>query len=764
MTALFGYSLDTIARTLFIVCGVLLAGVLLLALRRPILLRIALRQLPRRRAQMVLIALGLALGASIITSVFLTGDTVQTAINMQVVQGLGRIDEILHDSSGPYVPGDVDLTSFSGIDTAAPSTGIRAVFLDELSGHLTTQQDWQPEVYFPLSVYGTMRNALAHSTAITALMPEAVEHHALLTDATSRQIRGQVKMIGLPARRPGAFGVLTDGHGRLVDPARMPPGAAAINAVAASDLGAGVGDQLLLFLNQQRYSFRLDAIVNNGGLAGATPSILLPLRTLEAMVHQPGAIDRILVVNRGADDATAAAMSDQAAGELYSVAPPSLAVDEAKASGLRVAEQAQEIFSRIFTLFALFAAGVGLLLVFLIFTILAADRRPEMGISRVVGMKRRDLLRVYLYEGTVYALVSSALGLALGIGIGAAIVNGLNLVLDNYGFTLAFVLHQRVAVISYALGLLATWVTVVLACWWATRLTLSSAIRDLPEPAELPPGPLRVLLRPWRRPRQRAAGFLRAVLRSLIAALLAACAHGPGLFGVGAILAWWGAYQDQTATFAAGITVAILGATLALRSLSRFFLAAAAGDRLAFSLGGVALVSYWSLPADALTALGLPALNTGIEIFFLAGVAMVLGAVWLVMYNLDALVRPLTGMLRLPGKLTAAVRTAAAYTLHRPARTGMILAMFGLVSFTLTVMAVVTDALERTYGDVQAQTGGFDIRGDLLYNDPISSLAAAMREGHDLDPHAFSFVGGQGYVPVGVVQLSAPQPAWRLTY
>ena len=69
---------------------------------------------------MVLVALGLSLGAAIITSVFLTGDTVQTAIHLQVVEGLGSVDEILHDQSGPYVPGDVDLTNLSGLDTGAP--------------------------------------------------------------------------------------------------------------------------------------------------------------------------------------------------------------------------------------------------------------------------------------------------------------------------------------------------------------------------------------------------------------------------------------------------------------------------------------------------------------------------------------------------------------------------------------------------------------------------------------------------------------------
>ncbi|MGH2344882.1 MAG: ABC transporter permease, partial [Chloroflexota bacterium] len=491
-----------------------------------------------------------------------------------------------------------------------------------------------------------------------------------------------------------------------------------------------------------------------------------------------GAIDRILAANHGSDDAAAAANSSAAAGELYAAAPYALSVDQAKAEGLRQADQAEEIFSRIFTLFALFAAGVGLLLVFLIFTILAAERRPEMGISRVIGMKRRDLIVLYLHEGTAYALVAAGLGVGLGIGIGASIVDLLNRVLTNYGFGLAFVVHPRVAAIAYGLGLLATWLTVMLACWWATRLTIASAIRDLPEPEEAPISAARLLLLPWgrlyramvysRRPgyRMRAARrFAADLTASLLGAALAFCLRGPGLTLIGLLIARLSAAAGQSSVFAIGVTMALLGMTPTMRCLLRALrVRMRTADRISFTLAGALLVAYWSLPASAPARLGLPPLQTGIEIFFLAGVTMVLGAVWIAMYNLDALLRPLATVPRLPGRLTAAVRTAAAYTLHRPARTGLILAMFALVSFTLTVMEVVTDALQRDYGDVAAQTGGFDIRGDLLYNDPITSLKSAMRHSPYVDAHAFSFAGSQGYEPVGVVQLSAARPSWRLTY
>jgi putative ABC transport system permease protein len=774
VTHLFGFSLDQIAIALAIACAALLVLEVLLGAHRRLLVRMALRQLPRRRAQMVLIVVGLALGASIITSVFLTGDTVESAIHGQVVEGLGGIDEILHDASGPYSSGDVDLSALTGLDTATPGASTEAVFLDYLSGRMVTGPTPPPQVYFPYAVFQSMQAQLAHSHWVAALMPEAVEQNAMVTDVTTRQIRGEVKVIGLPTRWPAAFGALSSGR-HPVGLAQLPAGTLALNQIAANDLGARPGDHLLLFLGGGRFTFRLAAIAANGGLASAVPEAILPLQALNRLTGHVGAIDRILAVNTGNDEAAAAANSDLAAADLAAAAPGNLAIDEAKAEGLRQSEQAEEIFSRIFTLFALFSAGVGLLLVFLIFTILAADRRTEMGISRAIGLTRRDLVVLYVHEGTVYAAVAAALGVGLGIGIGAAIIGGLNLFLGNFGFILALAVQPRVLIISFCLGLVSTWLTVVVACWWATRLSVSSAVRDLPEPGDLPPGLLRILVRPAVRfhyrlfishdPGRAVRQLPRDLVAALVEAALALCALGPGLVGIGALLVLGSQDMALAGLLPAGITMGLIGVTLTIRWLLRSGgVAATTAGRVAFSAGGLALIGYWAVPPTIAAQGGVSTLHTGIELFFLSGVTMVLGAVWLAVYNMDGVLKALTRALSLPGRASAVVRTSIAYTLHRPARTGLILAMFGLVSFTLTVMAVVTDALQRTYGDISMQTGGFDIRGDLLFNDPIPSLKGAMQHSPYVNLQPFSFAGTQGYIPIGVVQLSAAQPGWRLAY
>ena len=66
--------------------------------------------------------------------------------------------------------------------------------------------------------------------------------------------------------------------------------------------------------------------------------------------------------------------------------------------------------------------AAGILLIFLIFVMLAAERRPEMGMARAVGTQRRHLVQTFLFEGAAYDLVAAAVGALLGIAISCVMV------------------------------------------------------------------------------------------------------------------------------------------------------------------------------------------------------------------------------------------------------------------------------------------------------------------------------------------------------
>src|SRR5205823_5603314 len=130
-------------------------------------------------------------------------------------------------------------------------------------------------------------------------------------------------------------------------------------------------------------------------------------------------------------------------------------------------------------------------------------------------------------------------------------------------------------------------------------------------------------------------------------------------------------------------------------------------DRCGYTTAGLGLLAYWILPYPTLYDWGLPRFGGGIEVFFMAGLMMVGGAVWVAVYNVEVLLRPLAGTLYLLGRAAVALRTALAYPLHHRFRTGLTLAMFAMVVFTLTVMSVLSYASQDSYDNPNAMGNGF---------------------------------------------------------
>ena len=66
----------------------------------------------------------------------------------------------------------------------------------------------------------------------------------------------------------------------------------------------------------------------------------------------------------------------------------------------------------LFTTFGSFSIAAGVLLIFLIFVMLAAERRSELGIARAIGTRRGHLVQLFLFEGVAYDLIAAVVGVA----------------------------------------------------------------------------------------------------------------------------------------------------------------------------------------------------------------------------------------------------------------------------------------------------------------------------------------------------------------
>ena len=792
MENLLGIPIGTVVA---VVVGTFLLGVGVLtwrALGNRLLLRLALRNIPRRRAQSALIAVGLALGTVIVSTALNTGDTMSHTVRSLVAGTVGRTDEVI---VAPRRDGR--RTGFDAVQSIANGTF--------LTGALTL---------FDQGEYDRLGTALADDERIAALAPAIVEQ-VLVVNLTSGELQGQVNLYAVPSRYPPALGRLERPDGGTVDLREAGPRGAILNAEGAAALGAQAGDSLRLYYRERQIELEVADVVRSGDLGGAQATLVLPLEQFQEAAGLSRQINQILVVNRGAAT-TSVRLSDDvarairpllvepaAAERLHALLRSDVAraeiahlrdvdgplrerldtllreLDAERPSGqfaavitdpdverrllglggrlaaiqgragtnvlsatstLRVIEikrLSQELADRwggaltsVFVVLGLFSFATGAMLVVLIFVLLAAERRSEMGVTRALGAKQRQLVEMFMFEGLAYDLVASAIGLAVGVAIAVVLVLVSADVLRGVGIELRPHLEPRSLLLAYCLGAVLTMLSIAASAWRASRLTVVAAIKDLPEPERTPrPG------------RSFALG-------------IAALALGIGL-------GWWGAGANRPLPMGAGVMLVVLGLTFGARPL----LAAAGAaretrDRLAFSLGGALLLLYWLAPSDMLRATGLRPLPRSMDLFFLAGLCLVLGAVWLIVFNLGivvSLVRRASGQIR-GGALVA--RTALAYPTRGRFRTGMAIGMFGLVIFSMVVAAVLLTGTHRAYNDPGVMAGGFDIRVEQTVGG-APELAGVLGEAEAVKATDFSAIASLRGVTAEAIQPDRPTQLWR---
>src|SRR2546421_11175849 len=119
MNPLFGISMDAIMVGMLVLFLIVSGIVGALALRNRLPLKLGLRNIPRRRAQTVLIVVGLMLSTTLITSALGTGDTMTYSLRTGASGSLGRIDEIVTNQAGAHISG--------GLASYVPSTLVARV-------------------------------------------------------------------------------------------------------------------------------------------------------------------------------------------------------------------------------------------------------------------------------------------------------------------------------------------------------------------------------------------------------------------------------------------------------------------------------------------------------------------------------------------------------------------------------------------------------------------------------------------------------------
>ncbi len=654
-----GVSMTTIMVVLIVLLGLCLLAVAWVAWRRPVIFRLGVRNIPRRKAQTVLIVAGLMLSTLIVAAALGTGDTIDYSTSTDVFDRFGHLDELVVASQ------DVEASA-----AASATTPLDAADLARLE------------------------DAVRGNPDIDGLLPFLETRVPIVNEAASLA-EPDVLLIGLDPARLAAFGGLRATDGEAIDLAALSPGGVVLSERLADLLGAKAGDALTTFYNNTPATLTVAAVAENAYLTGVRCSassglegsgLVMPLTELQTLTGQPNRLTAVAVSNAGGVRDGLERSQEVTAALRTALAGQGLGVDPIKETAVDQARLASTLITALFLILGLFTITAGIVLIVLIFTMLAAERRPEMGMARAVGAHRSQLVQQFVAEGSGYAVLAGLVGAALGVLATIGIAYAMTAIFGQY-LPIEPYVTPRSMVVAYCLGVVITFATVVVASWRISRLNVVAAVRDIPDVAS-PARKKRTLV--W-------AGVLLLV---------------------GGLLTLLGTASGQAFAFQGGMSLLPFGLALILR----FFSVSA---RPVFTAVGLALLVFWLLPEDLFTRI-FGEYDGDIEMFFLSGIFMVVGATIVIVNNLDLL---LAGVSWLGGMLESAlpaVRTAIAYPGAAKGRTGMTIAMFSLIVFSLVMIATMSENFANLFLGDEANAG-WDVRADSAGANVIADFTDAIR-------------------------------------
>ncbi|MGI9614375.1 MAG: ABC transporter permease [Acidimicrobiales bacterium] len=495
--------------------------------------------------------------------------------------------------------------------------------------------------------------------------------------------------------------------------AELAAGSAVLNETIASELGVAAGEDIEVFVGGEPVALRVAAVRATAGLNGFG-DLIVPTGSITNRFDDANSVvtSMVLVSNVG-DVFSGAELTADVVADLEASLGSTVVVEDVKRDLLEDAESEAAEMTELFGTIGGFSVAAGVLLVINLFVMLAGERKAEMGTMRATGLRRSDLIRSLALEGAVYGLAAAAVGTIVGIGVAALVMAFAGTLFDG-DITIVLAVIGTSLVSGAVIGFAVSQLTVVLTAWRVTRLNIVRALRDLPEPS--------------------TAGASR---RSLVLGVVG-IAIGIGLY------------------LAAGTTpiVAMLAPVIAMVStiplLSRLI-----PGRVAVAICcGLALA--WTAAVFGL----LPEVMKDPEVFLfllqgvlLVGLATAIVAVgdrvWL------GITRRVTG-----GGIAS--RIGMAEPLARPVRTSLLVAMYALVIFTVTFMAVMNSVFQAQAPDFAANAGGSYAL--IVDSNPTAGLRADELTERDDVAHAAPVVRGWATGSTPALNGGEPQlQDWRLT-
>ena len=208
-------------------------------------------------------------------------------------------------------------------------------------------------------------------------------------------------------------------------------------------------------------------------------AVMMPLGPAQRLLHKPGLVKALFVSNTGGVGA-----SDEVIKLLQPIVGPlGLESDNTRQDSLETADAQGATFMALFTTFGSFSIAAGILLIFLVFVMLAAERRAELGIARAVGTRRRHLTSMFVFEGLAYDLLAALVGALVGLGIAYGMVLVIAAAFgETADVTISYSVRPESVVVAYAIGVLLTLAVVAFSAMRVSRMNSTFVLRESVRP------------------------------------------------------------------------------------------------------------------------------------------------------------------------------------------------------------------------------------------------------------------------------------------
>jgi putative ABC transport system permease protein len=621
--------------------AVLLLLVALLAIRNKAIFTLGLRNITRRPKSAAVVVMALFVSTAIISGSLVARSSLSYAVVQATYDALGNVDEIV-------------------------------------------TQNGQP---FNVSVYQKLAADPYVANNTDGLSPSLYEQVPSIDDVTSGISSTQVTLVGLNFTTDAQFGEFVLLNGTQTTASDLQRGEALINNKLAQDLNAHEGDKLTIYYGTNEsslkaYTFTVKYVARDEGKAlyGLNKNVFVTLDAAQAVFQKEGQINEIRISNLGSVESAvtkSAAVSERVTKAL-SDAPQPFDVEAVKQDSLAASQQDGALYSNFLVELTVFSVVASGMLIVNVFFSLGEGRKSELGLARAIGMKRRHLVLLLLFEGMVAAFFAAAIGSVAGVGIGAILISVLNAAFSGQslaGTSLALHFDLSDLLTAFLIGALVAFFTITLSSLRISRLNVVGAIRNIEQPA-------------------------KTSYRTTIPA---------SLLGIALMLCGVAAYVTSKVVAISVLAPILIIAGLALTMLHVL------SRRLVLTLSGSLLIIYAAYnvtvnPADFNQF-------SSTLVFTAQGLFLLIGVLFVALANASVWLNGVAKFLsRLKG-VQPSLRLATAYSLQRRSQFGMTVIIMSVVLF-LIVVASVTAAVYHP--DIEKQTGGYDVR--VTTKSPLTNL------------------------------------------